>query len=181
VPVVSAGGDLSLAAAYATSLPFVRDMAVTADNRLFASVTGKSGVYEITGGGDFASASAFATGQNFFGLAVDGDGRLLAIPANSNRVFDITSGGDFSAAAPFAFNLPIAGETPLDTVPLPPPAGPTHVTLDGLSGVLVVEDAAAGGKDDRLTFTRVGTALRITDLDGLAIDADSVPAARPRR
>jgi len=169
---IADGGNLSSATPYASGLNGVHDLTLTPDRRLFAAANkAVIGVYEITGGGDFSAASAFAWGRLFFGLAVDAGNRLLAIPQNGNQVFDITAGGDFTSAAPFAYNLPISGETPLDTVP-----STTTVTLD-VFGNLLIADTAAGGKDDRWTLRKVGTAIQITDLDGRAIHAGSVPGA----
>jgi len=169
---VSSGGDLTSATPFASGLLYVRDLAVTSGNRLFVSGSaGTIGVYDISAGGDFGSATPYAWGKNFFGLAVDAGNRLLAIPQNGNQVFDITAGGDFTSAAAFAYNLPIVGETPLDTVP-----STTTVTLD-VPGNLLIADTAAGGKDDRLTLSKVGTLIQITDLDGRPIYAGSVPGA----
>src|SRR5262249_38275536 len=94
-------------------------------------------VMDITGGGNFAAATPFATGRSFQGLAIDGHGRLLAtdIPHKflHGDVYDISAGGDFASAPPFAsFGLGTGGSA-LDTVPLPEPSTTVLAAL-GLVG-----------------------------------------------
>lgn len=107
---------------FAAGLIEVRAMIATDDDTIYAATrefvseefTGF--VYDITGGGDFAAAAPFASGQSFFSLTVSGAGRLLSGELFGSVIWDITGGGDFSTSAAFATGLP-EGETPLGTVP----------------------------------------------------------------
>ena len=116
---ISGGGNLAGAAAFASGLGANVDLVQDSAGRIFAAQYSQSQVMEITGGGNFSGATPFATGHSFIGLAIDGAGRLLAAPLGDDpgTVYNITAGGSFSAASPFAFNIPVRGESALDTVP----------------------------------------------------------------
>jgi hypothetical protein len=111
------------------------DIVQTSAGRLF--VVNGIRVFDITAGGDFSSATPFATNSNnysFTGLTEDGNGRLLAsvrdgtgiVGPGGGKVYDITAGGDVASAAPFAVGLALTGGshyvTDLATVPTPEPS-----------------------------------------------------------
>ncbi|MFH1614367.1 MAG: hypothetical protein ABIG61_04695 [Planctomycetota bacterium] len=77
---------------------------------IFITVASPGKVYRITNGGDYSTATPFATGlTDAVGLVFSPDGRLYASCAGG-RVFDITAGGDFSSAGPFAWGLGYVNE-----------------------------------------------------------------------
>lgn len=111
------------------------DIVQTSAGRLF--VVNGIRVFDITAGGDFSSATPFATNSNnygFTGLTEDGSGRLLAsvrdgtgiVGPGGGKVYDITAGGDIALAAPFAAGLALTGGShyvaDLATVPTPEPS-----------------------------------------------------------
>jgi hypothetical protein len=113
---ISAGGDFTAAATFASGLPGgPYDLVESASDQIFVSTD--NGVLEISSGGDFSSALPHAFGRAFAGLAIDAEGRLLASDFDNGDVHDITTAGDYSAVAPFAMNLPGIGDTALDSVP----------------------------------------------------------------
>lgn len=106
------------------------DVVQTSSGRLF--VTNFNKVFDITAGGDFSSATPFATGQFFDGLTEDGSGRLLASADDTGKVYDITAGGNFSLATPFAMGLEPQGGTALDTVSAPEPSSSAMLSIGAL-------------------------------------------------
>jgi hypothetical protein len=119
---ITAGGDFSASAAFADGFSTkISDLVQDASGRIFVSNWESNRVFDITGGGNFSSASPFATGRTFNGLTFDGQGRLLASVSGSTSIYDITAGGNFSSAPAFATGLPGAGDSGLDTVPVPEP------------------------------------------------------------
>ncbi len=73
---------------------------------IFIAVAWQGAVYRITDGGDFSTATPFATGlSDLYGLTFSPSGQLFASSIGSGTVFDITSGGDFSVASPYAWGL----------------------------------------------------------------------------
>jgi len=82
---------------------------------IFITVATPGNVYRITNGGDYSTATPFATGlTDAVGLVFSPNGRLYT-SCSSGRVFDITAGGDFSSASPFAWGLGYVNEMTVTT------------------------------------------------------------------
>ena len=107
-----------------------RDLVQTAQGTIYVT-TSTGDVLNITAGGNFSAAPAFANGRVFIGLAINQSGQLLASVSDNattrSAIYNITAGGNFSAATAFATNLPGESETTLDTVPGDPVSVTTEV------------------------------------------------------
>jgi cysteine-rich repeat protein len=153
VDAVTAAGAQSI---YATGVASPTGLLTTRDGRLLvASFSGS--VIDITGGGDFTAAPAFAIGlagpRNLVQLD---DDRILIATQSNGRVIDITAGGNFGADPGFAFGL----SNPLDLVQ--DALGRIFVSE---SSALQVTDITAGGD-----FTGVAPFAFGRQFAGLAID-----------
>jgi hypothetical protein len=89
---------------FATGLSQPTGILWTSDGRLLVAEYGTGMVKDITAGGDFTEAPAFATGLGNAtrNMLETQDGRILVCQQGLFQVMDITAGGDFSEAAPFA-------------------------------------------------------------------------------
>ncbi len=112
VSKISAAGEVST---FATGIIRPTGLLRRTDGHLLVASFSNGAVYDISGGGDFSTATAFATGlggaRNLLQLAT---GEILLADQNGGRVIDITSGGHFAAANGFAFGFPATA--PLDLV-----------------------------------------------------------------
>jgi cysteine-rich repeat protein len=156
VDAVTAAGAQSI---YATGLSSPTGLLTTRDGRLLVANFSGS-VVDITGGGDFTGAPAFASGlagpRNLVQLD---DDRILIATQTNGRVIDITAGGNFGADPGFAFGL----SSPLDLVQ--DALGRVFVSE---SSALQVTDITAGGD-----FTGVAPFASGRQFAGLAIDGSA--------
>jgi len=127
---ISAGGGADFSAAQPFAWGFITgvyDLVQAGTGRIYLSA--RYGVFDITGGGDFSSATPHANGRRFIGLTVDGSGRLLASEFQTGNVFDITAAGDYTVASPVVTVTDGFGDSALDTVPDGVTAGPPEVPV----------------------------------------------------
>jgi hypothetical protein len=91
---------------FATGISGPTGLIRLADGRILAASYRDQIVVDVTGGGDFSTATPFASGfnspRNFLQLT---DGTILLADQGSNRVIDITNGGDFGADPGFAYGV----------------------------------------------------------------------------
>jgi cysteine-rich repeat protein len=131
---VSAGGDASAAQPFAIVPGEASGLLRDASGRLFVAAGRR--IYEVTGGGGFAPADAFAYGGAALRALAERSGRLLVADSAAHRVTDFTGGGDLAT-------LPVHSELlfPAGLVD----AGPFgfFVASDGLDGIW---DATKGGE-----------------------------------
>lgn len=156
VDAITATGAQSI---YATGLSSPTGLLTTRDGRLLVANFSGS-VVDITGGGSFAGAPAFASGlagpRNLVQLD---DDRILIATQSNGRVIDITAGGNFGADPGFAFGL----SSPLDLV------------QDALGRVFVSESSASQVTDITAggDFTGVAPFASGRQFAGLAIDGSA--------
>ncbi len=145
---------------FATGIDSATGLLVDSGGRVLAVSFGDGAVYDISAGGDYSAATAFAFGfgspRNLLELAT---GEILLADQSPLRraVFDITAGGDFSSATPFASGFPPDG--PYDLVQ--DRAGRIFASTD--TGVF---DITGGGSFSSATPHASGRAFV-----GLAVDA----------
>ena len=103
------GGNLATAPVLASGFARPRNLLETSDGRILLTDQARRVVYDITGGGDFTSAEAFASGFSSgpWDLVEGPLGALYATDASGIR--ELTAGGDVSGAPPFASGRPFAG------------------------------------------------------------------------
>lgn len=115
---------------FATGIAGATGLLVDSGGRVLAVSFGDGAVYDISAGGDYSAATAFAFGfdspRNLLQLAT---GEILLADQSSlgRAVFDITAGGDFSSATPFAWGFP--------------PDGPYDLVQDGAGRIFASTDA----------------------------------------
>jgi hypothetical protein len=152
---ISSAGVVS---AFATGISRPTGLIRLSDGRILAASFRNQVVVDISGGGDFSTATPFASGfavpRNMFQSA---DGSLLLADQGSNRVIDITSGGDFAAEQGFAYGIP---------------RGPFDLVKDAAGRILAssfdgVFEITLGGDFSSATPFASGA-----EFIGLAIDAD---------
>jgi cysteine-rich repeat protein len=157
VDAVTATGVQSI---YATGLSSPTGLLMRRDGHLLVANFSGS-VVDITGGGDFTGAPAFATGlagpRNMVQLA---DDRVLIATQSNGRVIDITAGGNFGADPGFASGL----SSPLDLV------------QDAMGRIFVSESSAAQVTDITAggNFTGAPPFAFGRQFAGLAIDASGL-------
>jgi hypothetical protein len=145
---------------FATGLDGATGLLVDDTGRLLAASFHDGAVYDISAGGDFSSATPFASGLGFPRnlLQLSSGEILVADQAFLTRaIFDITAGGDFSSATPFAFGFP--------------PDGPYDLVEDAAGNIYAssddgVYDITAGGDISSATPHATGQSFV-----GLALDA----------
>ena len=145
---------------FATGIDGATGLLVDGGGRVLAVSFGDGAVYDISAGGDYGAATAFAFGfdspRNLLELAT---GEILLADQSplGRAVFDITAGGDFSSATPFASGFP--------------PDGPYDLVQDGAGRVFASTDAGVfditgGGNFASATPHASGRAFA-----GLTVDA----------
>ena len=133
---------------FATNIDGPTGLIVDSEGRMLVASFYSGAVYDVSAGGDFTGAVAFATG--FLGA------RNLVADQSRRAVFEITGGGDFSGATPFASGFLFG---PFDLVQ--DAAGRIYASTDG--GVF---DITAGGDFSAATPHATGKLFA-----GLALDA----------
>jgi hypothetical protein len=137
--VVRVGANGSVTG-FATGIDGATGLLVDGAGRILAVSFGDGAVYDISAGGDYSAATAFAFGfgspRNLLELAT-GEILLANQSPLGRAVFDITAGGDFSSATPFASGFP--------------PDGPYDLVQNGLGRIFASTDAGVfditGGGD----------------------------------
>jgi len=145
---------------FATGIDGATGLLVDSSGRVLAVSFDDGAVYDISAGGDYSAATAFAFG---FGsprnlLELETGEILLADQSPLGRaVFDITAGGDFSSATPFAWGFP--------------PDGPYDLVQDGAGRIFASTDAGVfditGGGDFSSATPHASGRFFV----GLAVDA----------
>jgi len=108
LPDGSAGG-------FAVNLASPSGIVRTSDGRLLVASFDDRAVYDITGGGSFASAIPFATGfSDPRNLAELPSGEILLADQGLNAVIDIAAGGDLTGVEPFASGVDDVVDLTLD-------------------------------------------------------------------
>jgi MYXO-CTERM domain-containing protein len=107
VRIITVGGDFATEDAFATGLPNAAGLACNRAT-VYAMSFYDGKVYEISAGGDFSSATPFATitGGSFYpSLTFDEDGELWA--SGDTGVWNISEGGDFDLSDRYAAHTAI--------------------------------------------------------------------------
>jgi hypothetical protein len=154
---VLAVSSTGVVTSFATSIALPTGLLRKSDGTMLAVSWAHDAVIDVSGGGDFASATYFAEGftgpRNLIELD---DGRVLLADQSLGAVFDISAGGDFTGQSGFAWGLN---------------DGPYDLAQDALGRIYVstfdgVFDVTAGGDYAAATAHATGY-----DFVGLTVDA----------
>lgn len=153
---VSASGAVT---GFATGIDGPTGLLVDSGGRVLAVSFGDGAVYDISVGGDYSTATAFAFGfdnpRNLLELAT---GEILLADQSplGRAVFDITAGGDFSSATPFASGFP--------------PDGPYDLVQNGAGRIFASTDAGVFDITDGGNFSSATPHASGRVFAGLAVD-----------
>ena len=143
----------------ATGIDGATGLLVDGSGRILAVSFGDGAVYDISAGGDYSAATAFAFGfgspRNLLELAT---GEILLADQSplGRAVFDITAGGDFSSATPFASGFP--------------PDGPYDLVQNGAGRIFASTDAGVFDITDGGNFSSATPHASGRVFAGLAVD-----------
>ncbi len=102
VVAVSATGQVT---DFATGIAGPTGIIRTSSGKLLVADNTNGRIYDITAGGNFASATAYATGLNGPRNFVETPNGVYVANQNANTIIKIGSGGNLSAVTPFATNI----------------------------------------------------------------------------